>query len=144
MAHLGLASVIPPGCPIAWFPKLLLGVSMNMAASPGDTGMAVALAPDHLRAREDDANGSPANSIGSSSVTPSTTIVFLVKGAGFLLTARNQLSAHSLRPACTCSGPQSPSAENDCTVAAITVPKIPRTNTTMPATAAARPELSRR
>jgi hypothetical protein len=60
MAHLGLASVIPPGCPIAWFPKLLLGVSMNMAASPGDTGMAVALAPDHPRACEDDANGSPA------------------------------------------------------------------------------------
>jgi hypothetical protein len=76
MAHLGLASVIPPGCPIAWFPKLLLGVSMNMAASPGDTGMAVALGPDHPRACEDDANGSPSNSIGSSSVTPSKTIVF--------------------------------------------------------------------
>jgi len=32
---------------------------------------------DHPRACEDDANGSPANSIGSSSVTPSKTIVFL-------------------------------------------------------------------
>jgi hypothetical protein len=38
--------------------------------------MAVALAPDHPRACEDEANGSPSNSIGSSSVTPSKTIVF--------------------------------------------------------------------
>ena len=90
---------------------------------------------------EDDANGSPAKLHRVVVGQAVEDDCLLVKGAGFQLTARSQLSAHSLRPACTCSGPQSPSAENDCTVAAITVPKIPRTNTTMPATAAARPDL---